>query len=1387
LYRQGFIFSKQIGELKVGAKLALPFNVHYQALKKLHEKAASSSAFTGGARQEPLVICLSGPSAQGKSALMYSVATELLKVKGIPKDIHGKPDISQEIYSRTVETEFWDGYKNQRITLFDDFLQIRDSESTPNPEIMELIRTGNLTKLPLHMAELSDKGATCFNSEIVICTSNQNVHEYFPKSIACKEALRRRFDVNVMVRARKEVCVSRDGGYYLDERKVREKFGCAFSTDVWEARRVCPVSGDDLGPWMSYSELIRMLLTAYEKKFQRGAALKGFLEELADKPLVEAQGWLDVFWKPGSASDYAQEPIDWVWMRPVFEDPSVVRTLSSMQIAGLCSEAHKLTGIFHEEIVVKMWESPSRLVKSGENWKTMIFTHVSNGKQVFCDDASAVYADIARNDPLFVLSTRCIVQSLERRECVSSLWLPGLKSALAEWRKVVVSCVSQAKQIILDHPIICASIAFIPAIWFVIYRFFWCESTPLFDALHTGAALSTARVKHRHLCCKCAKIFEHAHVIGDVVESALILPVCGTCKRQGQKAEFDFSDSTVMISDRSDIVEKKPLCALFSEHQLIDLQSVERDDVKKHIQLTTSGDTVSGKKGVVRVQLVSSGDGRTARPVNVRVQSSRSNAEAQMRLDPGAHEVSHAIRSNMYTIFVGDGSAFPIAMRLCFIVGQIALTAGHLLPFLEKNTHIRITSATMREGMVFETKECVFQLVVDAKGEFKDQLLIQFPERMPLQRSLVKHLFSSKELGTKHFPCVLVNPQLDGMMVLKYGDALANDAPLVYQSIEGGKEHIYNLRRSYEYAIETTSGDCGSMMIGIGPHFMKKIAGMHVAGSPGRGYATPINVDDITRTLACFPVKAQISLELDGLLKTVDSEVRLPAGNFIPLGTPLYTLPRPTKTELKPSKIHGRVSVPTTKPSLLHPKFIGDDFVDPLMKGLSKAGAIPPSVDRDKLAACVNDVKSIVGCGNDSHRKRVLTNFEAVAGIDGDEFMNGIVRTTSPGYPLQPLAHGSVGKQKWLGRDEYKLDADVEREMERMIEAARNNVCIPAVWVDTLKDERRPIAKVDEGKTRVFSAGPMVYTLVFRKYFLGFSAHCAENRIDNEIAVGTNVYSVDWTRIAERMTSKGSRVIAGDFTNFDGTLVKDILMGVLDVIEEFYDGTDEDKQIRRVLWCSVVSSIHAFGDSVYMWTHSQPSGCPLTAIINSIYNSLSVRYVWMSIVSVEYANMKEFGRHVAMVSYGDDNIINISDVCSKFFNQITIAEGYKILGMTYTDEDKSGELVAFRSLSDISFLKRRFRKVEGSSLYRSPIAMDTILEMMNWVRGSSELLERTVENVETAMLELSLHDDDVFEEVSAKVRRACEDLSVRPKILTLHEYRTSALVALGALVAANKM
>jgi hypothetical protein len=312
----------------------------------------------------------------------------------------------------------------------------------------------------------------------------------------------------------------------------------------------------------------------------------------------------------------------------------------------------------------------------------------------------------------------------------------------------------------------------------------------------------------------------------------------------------------------------------------------------------------------------------------------------------------------------------------------------------------------------------------------------------------------------------------------------------------------------------------------------------------------------------------------------------------------------------------------------------------------------------------------------------------------------------------------------------------------------------------------------------------MCYTLVFRKYFLGFAAHCAKNRIQNEIAVGTNVYSMDWHRIAERMQSKGKKVIAGDFSNFDGTLVSEFLWAILDIINQFYDDGEENLLIREVLWCEIVNSVHVFGNSVYIWTHSQPSGCPLTAIINSIYNSLSMRYVWMLVVPQELKNMQAFQRNVAMIAYGDDNIVNISDRIIEIFNQVTIAIGYAEFGMTYTDEAKSGQLIPFRSLDDISFLKRTFLR-DPFGMYRAPLFLDTVLEMTNWIRGDLDEELKTCENLETAAFELSLHPDAVFHEWIPKFRAAGKTLENQPQLLTLPEYRTSALLKIQGLCAAS--
>ncbi|MBH0213503.1 hypothetical protein GH794_15505, partial [Listeria monocytogenes] len=102
-------------------------------------------------------------------------------------------------------------------------------------------------------------------------------------------------------------------------------------------------------------------------------------------------------------------------------------------------------------------------------------------------------------------------------------------------------------------------------------------------------------------------------------------------------------------------------------------------------------------------------------------------------------------------------------------------------------------------------------------------------------------------------------------------------------------------------------------------------------------------------------------------------------------------------------------------------------------------------------------------------------------------------------------------------------------------------------------------------KTRLFAACPQHFVVLFRKYYLGFSAWIMHNRIDNEVAVGTNPFSFDWGKIARRLQTKGERVLAGDFSNFDGSLNSMVLWRIFDVIEHWYKMNDPNYSIDHYM------------------------------------------------------------------------------------------------------------------------------------------------------------------------------------------------------------------------------
>jgi hypothetical protein len=812
-----------------------------------------------------------------------------------------------------------------------------------------------------------------------------------------------------------------------------------------------------------------------------------------------------------------------------------------------------------------------------------------------------------------------------------------------------------------------------------------------------------------------------------------------------------------------------------------------------NVELNPSGDAKTKKKESLNVELASSGDQLTKKKSALRVEidddgdddfnpvTDEQTAKAQLQTDPNAFQLSRRIINNTYNLELEIDGKWQTRMKMCFIVGRTAITAAHLRPYIERATKVRIWSQTCRDGHIMPIESLKTVVVKDVSGADKDQLLIEFPRAIHDHSTILNSVATSAELTTfRRTHACLITPY-DDTVITRYGAVLAKDDQRTY--VDSDKQ--YKIRDRYEYTgFETKDGDCGSILMAVSAGLARKIIGMHVAGTRNLGVASPLNATDISRALQDISLSAQVKLDLTDIVTPVEN-VRIPEGNFVPAGKSAFPIGSARNTKLRPSVVHSLVTEPNTAPAALGWVKVDGVVVDPMYQGLKKAGNIPPYLDEKKLAAAINDVERIINSNIEPEHSRVLTNFEAVTGYEGDEFVGPINRKSSPGYPWVRYKKGFPGKMRWLGTDQYMLDPDLERKMAEIIERALNNVRSPAIWCDTLKDERRPLEKVRVGKTRVFSAGPMDFTLVFRKFFLGFAAHCARNRIDNEISIGTNVYSYDWTRTAKRLTSKGPKVIAGDFSNFDGTLVLQILADIVEIINKFYNDGPENAQIRRVLWKEIVNSIHLTDDNVYLWTHSQPSGCPITAILNSIFNSVSMRYVWLTVVALDLRTMKAFNEHVAMVSYGDDNCVNISDSAIEDFNQLTIADGYATIGMVYTDEAKNGEMIPHRSIANIAYLKRHFVWDTDEQQYIAPLELGVVLEMINWIRSDFDHEEATKENMQTSAFELSLHGREVFEHWTDKFRAVSHSFAERPLFLTFDEYREVEARKYGRLAACS--
>lgn len=397
-------------------------------------------------------------------------------------------------------------------------------------------------------------------------------------------------------------------------------------------------------------------------------------------------------------------------------------------------------------------------------------------------------------------------------------------------------------------------------------------------------------------------------------------------------------------------------------------------------------------------------------------------------------------------------------------------------------------------------------------------------------------------------------------------------------------------------------------------------------------------------------------------------------------------------------------------------------------------------------ASFLHDILSALG----NISLKPISMFQAINGIPGCLYIDGINRNTSCGFPY------NVSKKQVLVNcpsEIYPDGVDIPQEMKKEVWAIINKylrgerAC--PIYNAALKDEAISEEKNEIGKVRVYCGAPFVWSIVVRMYLMCVVKLIQENRFVFECAAGTIAQSPEWTILCNYLTKFGAdRLIAGDYKNFDkgmsALLVRTAFNLIIEICKAGGFSEEDIKIVEGIAVDTTYAYVNFHGDLVELF-QGNPSGHPLTVIINSLVNSIYIRYSYFLLNPDK--EVSSFKQNVNLSTYGDDNIMGVS-YSIPWFNHTSISETLSKFGITYTMADKVSVSKPYCNLDEITFLKRSFVWDEDLSNYACPLEEESLFKTLNiCVRSPIVTLEhQTVDAMSSVCREYFFYGRKMFNE-----------------------------------------
>lgn len=346
---------------------------------------------------------------------------------------------------------------------------------------------------------------------------------------------------------------------------------------------------------------------------------------------------------------------------------------------------------------------------------------------------------------------------------------------------------------------------------------------------------------------------------------------------------------------------------------------------------------------------------------------------------------------------------------------------------------------------------------------------------------------------------------------------------------------------------------------------------------------------------------------------------------------------------------------------------------------------------------------------------------------------------------------------------EFEFNEQIRLDVERIIQGAHAGyVELPNIS-GAYKDEVRPSEKVDNFDLRIFAVYPVAYNLVNAMFMKPIINYLLTRPWDLGLVGGINAASGDWERIStylEEVSQPSSpSVIDMDQKKFDARHSYEMAFYVAEFFERLslkMGYSVKERHILRVLVATCTTALWTLDGDTFIRHKGLPSGSVITLIFNSLVSVLLARASFDIIKSVaEVRSNERFKGLVRLVTVGDDILLSVDVRIRSWFNPLTIQAAYDMWGYEVTSGDKTALTKEFKSMVDVAFLKRTFRRHHELDCVVGPIEVDSIYKSLIFQgKVAISYEERLTAASENAQREAFLHGRDFFLMVQEKLREA---------------------------------